>query len=107
MCSPNGLALFPRKVHKALKMVFSLLRQQWHISVAYIDNSWLTADNLYQCTKNVIDSTSSLDKVGFVIHPEKSVLPLTDYNFPWFCSQLCFDASFTDSRQSFKIKICM
>lgn len=37
----------------------------------------MTADNLSQCTKNVIDTTSLLDKVGFVIHPEKSVLLLT------------------------------
>lgn len=74
VCFPNGLALCPRKFTKLLKPVFSLLRQQGHISVAYIDDSWLTADNLCQCTKNVIDTTSLLDKVGFVIHPEKSVL---------------------------------
>ena len=43
-------------------------------SVAYIDDSWLMADNFAQCTKNVIDTISLLDKVGFVIHPEKSVL---------------------------------
>ena len=32
------------------------------------------ADNFGQCTKTVIDTISLLDKVGFVIHPEKSVL---------------------------------
>ena len=74
MCFPNGLALCPRKFTKLLKPVFSILRQQGHISVAYIDDSWLTADTLSQCTRNVIDTTSLLDKVGFVIHPEKSVL---------------------------------
>ena len=74
VCFPNGLALCPRKFTKLLKPVFSLLRQQGHISVAYIDDSWLMADNFAQCTKNVIDTISSLDKVGFVIHPEKSVL---------------------------------
>lgn len=74
VCFPNGLALCPRKFTKLLKPVFSLLRQQGHISVAYIDDSWLMADNFAQCTKNVIDTISLLDKVGFVIHPEKSVL---------------------------------
>lgn len=77
VCFLNGLAPCPRKLTELLKPFFSLLRQQGHISVAYIDNSWLTADNLSQCTKNVIDTTSLLDKVGFVIHPEKSVLLLT------------------------------
>ena len=74
VCFPNGLALCPRKFTKLLKPVFTLLRQQGHISVAYIDDSWLMADNFAQCTKNVIDTISLLDKVGFVIHPEKSVL---------------------------------
>ena len=74
VCFPKGLALCPRKFTKLLKPVFSLLRQQGHISVACIDDSWLMADNFAQCTKNVIDTISLLDKVGFVIHPEKSVL---------------------------------
>ena len=74
VCFPNGLALCPRKFTKLLKPVFPILRQQGHISVAYIDDSWLTADTLSQCTRNVIDTTSLLDKVGFVINPEKSVL---------------------------------
>ena len=41
----------------------------------YIDDSWLTADNNFNLfTKNVIDTIWLLDKVGFVIPPEKSVL---------------------------------
>ncbi|XP_068757998.1 uncharacterized protein [Montipora capricornis] len=74
VCFPNGLALCPRKFTKLLKPVFSLLRQQGRISVEYIDDSWLMADNFSQCTKNVFYTISLLDKVGFVIHPEKSVL---------------------------------
>ena len=56
VCFPNGLALCPRKFTKLLK----------HISVAYIDDSWLTADNFAQCTKNVIDTISLLDKIGLL-----------------------------------------
>ena len=74
MCFSNVLALCPRKFTKLLKPVVSILRQQGHISVTYMDDLWLTADNLSQCTKNIIDTTSLLDKVGFVIHHEKSVL---------------------------------
>jgi len=34
----------------------------------------LTAENFTLCVQNVIDTTTLLDKVGFIIHPEKSVL---------------------------------
>ena len=74
VCFPNGLALCPRKFTKLLKPIFSCLRQQGHISVAYIDDSWLTADNFSLCLRNVIDTATLLDKVGFTVHPEKSVL---------------------------------
>jgi len=74
VCFPNGLALCPRKFTKLLKPIFSILRQQGHISVAYIDDSWLTAENFTLYVRNVIDTTTLLDKVGFIIHPEKSVL---------------------------------
>ena len=40
----------------------------------YIDDSWLTADSFHLCIRNVIDTVTLLDKVGFIIHPEKSVL---------------------------------
>ena len=74
VCFPNGLGLCPRKFTKLQKPIFSSPRQQGHISVVYIDDSRLTADNLNLCTKNVIDTIWLLDKVGFVIYPEKSVL---------------------------------
>ena len=57
--------------------MFSCLRQQRHISVAYLNDSWLTAENFTLCVRNVIDTTTLCDKVGFIIHPEKSVLLLT------------------------------
>ena len=74
VCFPNGLALCPRKFTKLLKPIFSCLRQQGHISVAYVDDSWLTAENFTLCLRNVIDTTTLLDKVGFIVHPEKPVL---------------------------------
>ena len=63
VCFPNGLALCPRKFTKLLKPVFSFLRQQGHISVPYIDDSWLTADSFHLCIRNVIDTVTLLDKV--------------------------------------------
>ena len=46
-CFPNGLALCPRKFTKLFKPVFSFFRQLGHISVPYIDDSWLTADSFH------------------------------------------------------------
>ena len=74
VCFPNGLALCPRKFTKLLKPVSSMLRKQGHILVAFIDDSWLTADGFNLCIQNVVDTVTLLDKVGFIVHPDKSVL---------------------------------
>ena len=45
-----------------------------HLSVAYIDDSYLQADLYDYCVQNVIDTVTMFDKLGLVVHPEKSVL---------------------------------
>ena len=80
---PNGLTLCPRKFTKLLKSVFSVLRQQGHISVPYTDDSWLTADSFHLRIQNVMDTVTLLDKVGFIIHPEESVLVPTQIIVSW------------------------
>ena len=72
-CFPNGLAFCPRKFTKLLKPVYSTFRPMGHLSVAYIDDSYLQADLYDHCVQNVID-TVTFDKLGLVVHPEKSVL---------------------------------
>ena len=107
VCFPNGLALCPRKFTKLQKPVFSSLRQQGHISVVYIGDSWLTADNFNLCTKNVIHTIWLLDKVGFVIHPEKSVLlPTQIISFLGFVlNSILMQVSLTSENS--KIKTCL
>ncbi|XP_068724072.1 uncharacterized protein [Montipora capricornis] len=73
-CFPNGLAFCPRKFTKLLKPVYSTLRNLGHLSVAYIDDSYLQADTYELCVHNVIDTLSLFHQLGFVIHPDKSVL---------------------------------
>ncbi|XP_068690529.1 uncharacterized protein [Montipora foliosa] len=73
-CFPNGLAFCPRKFTKLLKPVYSTLRNLGHLSVAYIDDSYLQADTYELCVQNVIDTLSLFHQVVFVIHPDKSVL---------------------------------
>eukprot|EP00794_Sanderia_malayensis_P010313 gene10313-11382_t len=70
---PNGLALCPRKFTKLLKPVYAWLRNKGHLSVAYIDDSYLQADTYDKCVKNIIDTVTLLDSLGFVVHPKKSV----------------------------------
>ena len=45
-----------------------------HLSVAYIDDSYLQADIYDHCVQNVIDTVTMFDNLGLVVHPEKSVL---------------------------------
>ena len=70
---PNGLALCPRKFTKLLKPVYAWLRNKGHLSVAYIDDSYLQADTYDNCVKNIIDTVTLFDRLGFVVHPTKSV----------------------------------
>ena len=72
-CFPNGLALCPRKFTKLMKPAYCYLRQQGHLSVSYIDDSYLQGDDYDDCLSNTIDTIKLLDKLGFVIHPSKSV----------------------------------
>ena len=74
VCFPNGLALCPRQFTKLLKPVFSSLRKLGHISVVYIDDTWLTSEDYNSCVNNIAETITLLDRLGFVIHPEKSIL---------------------------------
>ena len=55
-CFPNGLALCPRKFTKLLKPVYSTLRMKGHLSVGYIDDSYLQAAEFAHCVHNIIDT---------------------------------------------------
>ena len=73
-CFLNGLALCPRKFTKLLKPVYSTLRMKGHLSVGYIDDSYLQAAEFAHCVHNIIDTITLFNNLGFVIHPDKSVL---------------------------------
>ena len=73
-CLPNGLACAPRLFTKILKPVYSHIRSLGHICMGHIDDSLLLGYNYSACTKNIQDTVDTFVKLGFVIHPEKSVL---------------------------------
>ena len=85
VCFPNGLAPCPRQFTKLLKPVFSSLRKLGHISVVYIDDTWLTSEDYNSCVNNIAEIITLLDRLGFVIHPEKSILiPTQEITFLGF-----------------------
>ena len=74
VCFPNGQAPCPRQFTKLLKPVFSSLRKLGHISVVYIDDTRLTSEDYNSCVNNIAETITLLDRLGFVTHPEKSIL---------------------------------
>lgn len=50
-CLPNGLSSAPRCFTKLLKPVYTSLRCKGHVSVAYIDDSYLQGETYEHCLK--------------------------------------------------------
>lgn len=73
-CLPNGISMAPRKFTKLLKPAFASLRETGHISSSFLDDSLLVAGNESDCMRNVSDTVTLFRSLGFVVHPEKSVL---------------------------------
>ena len=48
------------------------MHKQGHIAVAHLDDFYLQGQTCEKCVLNVIDTTVLLDKLGLVVHPEKS-----------------------------------
>lgn len=73
-CLPNGLSCSPRLFTKILKPVYANLHSKGHISVGYIDDSYLQGNTIEACQKNIDDTVELFKSLGFIVHPEKSVL---------------------------------
>ena len=65
-----------------MKPIYASLRNIGHINSGYIDDSILMGDTNCDCKQNVEDTVQLMEKVGFMIHPDKSVLiPCTKIAF--------------------------
>ena len=51
-----------------------MLRQRGHLNVGYIDDSYLQGENREDCQANISDTSDLFSKLGFILHPVKSVL---------------------------------
>ena len=76
-CLSNGLSSAPRIFTKILKPVYSVLRKNGHVNLAYIDDSLLISETYNDCLHNISDTCKLVDSLGFTVHLEKSVFILT------------------------------
>ena len=77
VCMPNGYNDAMRVFTKILKPCFAFLRESGHLSVVYVDDSYLQGDTEEECHINILETVSLLQKLGFTIHVDKSVLQPT------------------------------
>ena len=76
-CFPNGLANCPLYFTKLLKPVYTHLKAQGFLSAAFIDDCYLQ-DQTYEECKQILEATVQVfQRLGFVIHRDKSVLEPT------------------------------
>ncbi|XP_077991021.1 uncharacterized protein LOC144445357 [Glandiceps talaboti] len=73
-CLPNGLASAPRMFTKLLKPMYATLRKLGYTSMGYSDDSLLVGSGVNECKQNISDTVNLLTQLGFIHHPDKSVL---------------------------------
>lgn len=73
-CLPNGLSSAPRYFTKLLKPVYANLRSQGFISSYFLDDCYLQGDTYEKCAENIEKTVNLFSKLGFVVHPKKSIL---------------------------------
>ena len=66
------MSCVPRQFNKILKPALATLHKQGHIYITHLDDLYLQGRTYDDCVKNCIDTTILLDKLGPVVHPEKS-----------------------------------
>ena len=74
---PNGLSTAPRLFTKLLKPVFATLRKEGHIVVGYLDDTLIIGECSAQTKQAVKATTAIFSDLGFLVHPDKSVLEPT------------------------------
>ena len=75
VCFPNGLSPCPRRFTKITKVPLSYLRDIENIIISgYLDDFHLQGADYDTCAGNVLKAVTLFDKLGFVIHPDKSAL---------------------------------
>ena len=88
---PQGYRESPRLFTKILKPPLAVLRSYGFINSAYLDDIFMQANTFEDCEKNVLETITLLDKLGFTINVEKSIITP--------CKQLEFLGFIIDSER--------
>ena len=63
-----------------------------HILIIYIDDLLLVGHSYEKCVNTIIETLILLEKLGFVIHPVKSVfIPVQEITFLGFLNQFSYN----------------
>ena len=71
---PNGYGPAVRNFTKIIKKPFKVLQHNGHVSVIYIDDTFLEGDTYAACQQNIFETVEILLSLGFTIQVRKSVL---------------------------------
>lgn len=71
---PNGLTSAPRLFTKVLKPILASLRSSGHLVLAYLDDTIIIGKSRAATLQAVQATVKIFSRLGFIIHPEKSVL---------------------------------
>ena len=106
---PNGYTEGPRKFTEALKPPLSNIRKQCVIVAGYFDELIILAITNGVCNHNILKIISSLDSLGFVIHPEKSTfLPFQEIEFLGFLiNSVTMTVSLTHTHKRKQLRKCV
>ena len=97
----NGLGSCPCKFTKMIEPVVLELFVKRHVIAGYINDFILLNETYEGCTATVAETTISFDKLGFVVHAQKSVLiPNQSLVFLGFViNSVTMKISLTDSKK--------
>lgn len=73
-CLPFGLSTAPYTFTKLLKPVMTKLREENYLSVIYLDDLLVFGTSYAKCLKNVENTCSLLESLGFILNKNKSNL---------------------------------
>ena len=98
---PNGYCDAMRVFTKLLKPAFAKLREEGHESVIFVDDSFLLGDTFDECLRNISATIYLLQELGFVIHPDKSILvPTQKLTFLGFViDTMCMTVTLTEEKK--------
>ena len=109
-CLPMGLTSSPRIFTKILKPVFATLRSKFgHSCLGYIDDSLNLGDTYTEAEKATLHAVELLISLGFMIHPEKSIItPTQIIEFLGFVlNSILMIVKLTDRKAEKIMKLCI